>query len=181
VTGHHRILVIRLVASTCAGLEWIGAQNQLEYPFALADALACKFGYRRANPATTVGQHAASLTASASRCAGSTRLSGSAGPAQRRSACLPGRWTTGSPRSRGGGTRRGRAARPPASCREESTEAVSPAAPRADSITEIRRCRLTLPYTSLPFIPANQPGRRRAVRTATPRQGMLPSARTSDR
>ncbi len=55
--------MIRLVASTCAGLEWIGAQNQLEYPFALAGALAYKFGYRRADPATTVAQHAASLTA----------------------------------------------------------------------------------------------------------------------
>ncbi len=63
MTSHHRILVIRLVASTCAGLEWIGAQNQLEYPFALAGALAYKFGYRRADPATTVAQHAASLTA----------------------------------------------------------------------------------------------------------------------
>ncbi len=26
--------------------EWIGNQNQMEYPFALADALAYKFGYR---------------------------------------------------------------------------------------------------------------------------------------
>jgi hypothetical protein len=67
----------------------------------------------------------------------------------------------GSPRSRGGGTRRGRAARPPVTCREEATEAVSPAAPRADSITEIRRCRLTLPYTSLPFIPG-KPAREEA-------------------
>src|SRR5690242_6608813 len=69
---------------------------------------------------------------------------------------------------------------PPATCREEATEVVPPA-PRRTQITEIRRCRLTLPYTSLPFIPANQPGRRRAVRTATPRQLVLPSARTSDR
>ena len=29
---------------------WIGAQNQMSYPFALADALAYKFGYRGANP-----------------------------------------------------------------------------------------------------------------------------------
>ena len=29
---------------------WIGAQNQMEYPFALADALAYKFGYREADP-----------------------------------------------------------------------------------------------------------------------------------
>ena len=28
---------------------WIGAQNQMEYPFALADALAYKFGYRGAD------------------------------------------------------------------------------------------------------------------------------------
>ncbi len=30
--------------------EWIDAQNQMEYPFALADALAYKFGYRGAHP-----------------------------------------------------------------------------------------------------------------------------------
>ncbi len=30
--------------------EWIGAQNQMEYPFALSDALAYKFGYRGADP-----------------------------------------------------------------------------------------------------------------------------------
>ncbi len=29
---------------------WIGAQNQMEYPFALADALAYKFGYRGSDP-----------------------------------------------------------------------------------------------------------------------------------
>ena len=29
--------------------EWIGAQNQMEYPFALADAMAYKFGYREAD------------------------------------------------------------------------------------------------------------------------------------
>ena len=29
---------------------WIGAQNQMEYPFALADALAYKFGYRTSDP-----------------------------------------------------------------------------------------------------------------------------------
>ncbi|HET9254373.1 MAG TPA: hypothetical protein VFO16_04110 [Pseudonocardiaceae bacterium] len=39
--------------------EWIRAQNQMEYPFALADALAYKFGYRNANPSTAVVQHAA--------------------------------------------------------------------------------------------------------------------------
>ena len=30
--------------------EWIGAQNQMEYPYALADALAYKFGFREASP-----------------------------------------------------------------------------------------------------------------------------------
>ena len=30
--------------------EWIHAQNQMEYPFALAEALAYKFGYRGADP-----------------------------------------------------------------------------------------------------------------------------------
>ena len=29
---------------------WIGAQNQMDYPFALADALAYKFGYRNSDP-----------------------------------------------------------------------------------------------------------------------------------
>ena len=32
---------------------WIGASNQMEYPFALADALAYKFGYRGADPVAT--------------------------------------------------------------------------------------------------------------------------------
>ena len=39
--------------------EWIGAQNQMEYPFALAEALAYKFGYRDADPATAVERYAA--------------------------------------------------------------------------------------------------------------------------
>ena len=30
--------------------KWINAQNQMEYPFALADALAFKFGYRASDP-----------------------------------------------------------------------------------------------------------------------------------
>ena len=37
---------------------WIGAQNQMEYPFALADALAYKFGYRDTDPATAVARYA---------------------------------------------------------------------------------------------------------------------------
>jgi hypothetical protein len=37
--------------------EWIGAQNQMEYPFALADALAYKFGFRDADVATGVGRY----------------------------------------------------------------------------------------------------------------------------
>jgi hypothetical protein len=46
--------------------QWIGAQNQMEYPFSLADALAYKFGYRDADVATSVrryaeGAHAFSL------------------------------------------------------------------------------------------------------------------------
>ncbi len=39
--------------------EWIGAQNQMEYPFALADALAYKFGYRDPDPATALGRYTA--------------------------------------------------------------------------------------------------------------------------
>jgi acetyl esterase/lipase len=39
--------------------EWIGAQNRMEYPFALADALAYKFGYRDPDPAVAVARYAA--------------------------------------------------------------------------------------------------------------------------
>ncbi len=39
--------------------DWIGAQNQMEYPFALADSLAYKFGYRDADRATALAQYAA--------------------------------------------------------------------------------------------------------------------------
>jgi dienelactone hydrolase len=39
--------------------EWIRHQNQMEYPFALADALAWKFGYRDADPETAIGRYAA--------------------------------------------------------------------------------------------------------------------------
>ena len=38
---------------------WIGAQDQMEYPFALAEALAYKFGYREGNTATAVERYAA--------------------------------------------------------------------------------------------------------------------------
>ncbi len=38
---------------------WILAQNQMEYPFALADALACKFGYRDPDPDSAVEAYAA--------------------------------------------------------------------------------------------------------------------------
>jgi hypothetical protein len=40
VTSHHQMSAIRLVDGTCAGLEWIGAQNQVEYPFAACLAWA---------------------------------------------------------------------------------------------------------------------------------------------
>jgi len=39
--------------------DWIRHQNQMEYPFALADALAYKFGYRDPDPAAAVAQYAA--------------------------------------------------------------------------------------------------------------------------
>ena len=39
--------------------EWIGAQNQMEYPFALADALAHKFGFRDEDVDTSVARYAA--------------------------------------------------------------------------------------------------------------------------
>ena len=38
---------------------WIGAQDQMEYPFALAEALAYKFGYRDADAAAAVERYAA--------------------------------------------------------------------------------------------------------------------------
>jgi acetyl esterase/lipase len=38
--------------------DWIAAQNQMEYPFALADALAYKFGYRDLDPAAAVARYA---------------------------------------------------------------------------------------------------------------------------
>ena len=39
--------------------DWIGAQNQMEFPFALADALAHKFGYRDPDPAAALAAYAA--------------------------------------------------------------------------------------------------------------------------
>lgn len=39
--------------------DWILAQNQMEYPFALADALAHKFGYRDVGPSDAVARYAA--------------------------------------------------------------------------------------------------------------------------
>ena len=39
--------------------DWIHAQNQMEYPFALADALAYKFGYREPDPDAAIAQYAA--------------------------------------------------------------------------------------------------------------------------
>ena len=38
--------------------DWIAAQNQMEYPFALADALAYKFGYRDPDPTAAVARYA---------------------------------------------------------------------------------------------------------------------------
>ena len=38
---------------------WIGAQDQMEYPFALAEALAYKFGYRHTDYAAAVAQYSA--------------------------------------------------------------------------------------------------------------------------
>ena len=38
---------------------WIRAQNQMEYPFALAEALAHKFGFRDPDPAAAVARYAA--------------------------------------------------------------------------------------------------------------------------
>jgi pimeloyl-ACP methyl ester carboxylesterase len=38
---------------------WIAAQNRMEYPFALSEALAYKFGYRDPDPATAVARYTA--------------------------------------------------------------------------------------------------------------------------
>ena len=40
-------------------LAWIRAQNQMEYPYALADALAYKFGYRNPDPADALADYIA--------------------------------------------------------------------------------------------------------------------------
>jgi hypothetical protein len=42
--------------------QWIRAQNQMEYPFALADALAYKFGYRGADPVQAYAEDAAKFS-----------------------------------------------------------------------------------------------------------------------
>ena len=39
--------------------EWIDAQDRMEYPFALAEALAHKFGYRDTDPAAALARYAA--------------------------------------------------------------------------------------------------------------------------
>ena len=39
--------------------EWIRAQDQMEYPFVLAEALAWKFGYRDSDSAASVARYAA--------------------------------------------------------------------------------------------------------------------------
>lgn len=39
--------------------EWIGAQDQMEYPFALVEALAWKFGYRDVDTAAAVARYTA--------------------------------------------------------------------------------------------------------------------------
>jgi hypothetical protein len=42
--------------------RWIRAQNQMEYPFALADAMAYKFGYRGADPLQAYADEAAKFS-----------------------------------------------------------------------------------------------------------------------
>lgn len=39
--------------------EWIGAQDQMDYPFALPQALAYKFGYRDTDDAAAVARYTA--------------------------------------------------------------------------------------------------------------------------
>ena len=63
--------------------EWIGAQNQMEYLFALADALAYKFGYRDDDPASALARYSADARHRHRRL----EISKPAGRVQRRAAC----------------------------------------------------------------------------------------------
>jgi pimeloyl-ACP methyl ester carboxylesterase len=61
-THADRLLAVLAQGGGCHHMfdgAWIEAQNQMEYPFALADALAYKFGYRDADSVTAVSRHAA--------------------------------------------------------------------------------------------------------------------------
>lgn len=61
-THADRILAVVAQGGGCHYMfhaDWIHAQNQMEYPFALSDALAYKFGYRDTDPATAVARYAA--------------------------------------------------------------------------------------------------------------------------
>ena len=61
-THSDRLLAVVAQGGGCHHMfdaQWIRAQNQMEYPFALADALAYKFGYRDADSATAIARYAA--------------------------------------------------------------------------------------------------------------------------
>lgn len=61
-THADRLVAVVAQGSGCHHMfdaEWIGAQNQMEYPFALAHALAYKFGYRDPDPGAAVARYAA--------------------------------------------------------------------------------------------------------------------------
>ena len=60
-THSQRLLAVVAQGGGCHHMfdaEWIQAQNQMEYPFALADALAYKYGYRDVDSARAVKRYA---------------------------------------------------------------------------------------------------------------------------
>lgn len=61
-THSDRLLAVVAQGGACHHMfdaEWIHAQNQMEYPFALADALAYKFGYRDADSVMAIARYVA--------------------------------------------------------------------------------------------------------------------------
>jgi hypothetical protein len=160
--------VIRLVDSTCAGLEWNRCPE--------LDGVSARPGWhacvqvrvpppRPGNGGRPVCREAHRL---GPRCARSTRRNGSAGPAQRTPRAWPGRWTTGSPRACWGGIAEDERRARRATCREEvATEASrsplrEPAqSPKSGDAASPRRMPAWLPTGESTL-------RRRAVRTSSP-------------
>ena len=61
-THAERLLAVVAQGGACHHMfdpQWIHAQDQMEYPFALAEGLAYKFGYRDGDPAEALDRYAA--------------------------------------------------------------------------------------------------------------------------